>query len=68
MVGLPDRAAPPVATGCDRPPRERNVKSVESRAAAVLNVRAPSPTRVLVRPYRLVVSVVIPPPRTQSTL
>ena len=38
MVGLPDRAAPPVATGCDHAPRERHVKSVESRAAAVLNV------------------------------
>ena len=29
---------PPVATGCDHAPRERHVKSVESRAAAVLNV------------------------------
>ena len=38
MVGLPDRTAPPVATGCDRAPHERDVESVESRAAAVLNV------------------------------
>ena len=38
MVGLPDRAAPPVATGCDHAPRERRMKSVDSRAAAVLNV------------------------------
>ena len=38
MVGLPYRAAPPHATGCDRTPRTRHVKSVESRAAAVINV------------------------------